>query len=101
MSERGIDFLKTWIVRNVTDADRNGPQNRAMALADHCIADAAALGISENDLEQAWGSVESIIYEAMRNDIETVLEIWKAFARARDKKLFGDVTKGETMPDAH
>ena len=90
MSERGIDFLKSRIEKNVTDADRSGSQIRAMALADHCIADAAALGISENDLEQTWGSVESIIYEAMRNDIETMLEIWKAFARARDKKLFGD-----------
>ena len=101
MSERGIDFLRTWIERNVTDADRGGSPIRAMTLADHCIADAAALGISENDLEQAWGSVESIIYEAMRSDIETMLEIWKTFARARDKELFGDFTRGESMPDAH
>lgn len=84
MSERGTDFLRTWIEKNVTDADRHGPPNRAMALADRCIAEAAKVGISASDLEQTWGTIESIIYEAMRSDVETMRKLWRAFARARD-----------------
>jgi hypothetical protein len=56
-----------------------------MTLAEKCIADAAKVGISASDLDPTWGSVESIIYEAMRNDIETMQELWNAFARARAK----------------
>ena len=84
MSDRGTDFLRTWIEKNVTDADRNGSPNRAMALADRCIAEAAKVGIPASDLEQTWGTIESIIYEAMRNDVETMRKFWGAFARVRD-----------------
>lgn len=82
MSKRGNDFLKTWIERNITDDERNGSQMRAMTLADNCIAEAAKVGISESDLEPSWGSIESIIFEAMRNDKKTIEELWEAFARA-------------------
>ena len=85
MSKRGADFLRTWIERNVTDADRNGSQLRAMTLADNCIADAAKVGISASDLDPTWGTIESIIYESMRNDIETMRGLWNAFAGARDR----------------
>lgn len=84
MSERGADFLQVWIERNVTDADRRGSPIRAMALADHCIAEAAKVGISASDLEQTWGTIESIIYEAMLSDVETTRKFWNTFARARD-----------------
>ena len=84
MSTRGGDFLKTWIERNVTDSDRNGSEMRAMALADSCIAEAAKVGISANDLDPTWGTIESIIFEAMRNDAGTMRKLWDAFARARD-----------------
>ena len=78
MSERGTDFLRTWKERKVTNADQNGSPERAMALAYHCIADAAQVGISITDLEPTWGSLESIIYEAMRNDKKTIQELWNA-----------------------
>ena len=84
MSERGADFLRTWIEKNITDADRHGSPIRAMTLADHCIAEAAKVGISASDLEQTWGTIESIIYEAMRSDVETMRKLWNAFSRARD-----------------
>ena len=84
MSERGVDFLRMWIERNITDADRQGSPLRAMTLADHCIAEAAKVGLSASDLEQTWGTVESIIYEAMRSDVETMRKLWNAFSRARD-----------------
>lgn len=83
MSERGTDYLRTWIERNITDADRRGSPIRAMTLADHCIAEAAKVGISASDLEQNWGSIESVIYEAMQSDVETMRKLWDAFARAR------------------
>ena len=89
MSECGTDFLRTWIERNVKDADRQDSPIRAMTLADNCIAEAAKAGISASDLEQTWGTIESIIYEAMRNDIETMRKLWSAFARARDPDALG------------
>lgn len=84
MSERGTAFLRTWIERSITDADRHGSPIRAMTLADHCIADAAKVDISASDLEQTWGTIESIIYEAMQSDVETMRKLWSAFARSRD-----------------
>ena len=89
MSERGTDFLRTWIEQNVTDADRQGSPIRAMTLADNCIAEAAEAGISAGDLEQTWGTIESIIYEAMQSDVETMRKLWSAFARARDPDALG------------
>ena len=83
MSERGTDFLRTWIEKNVMDADRNGSPNRAITLAEHCIAEAAEVGIPASDLEQTWGTIKSIIYEAMQSDVETMRKLWGAFARAR------------------
>ena len=38
---------------------------------------AAPLGISPHDMEPEWGSVETIIYETMQNDMEAELEFWK------------------------
>lgn len=84
MSERGTDFLRTWIERNLTDEDRHGSPIRAMTLAEHCMAEAAKVGLSAGDLEQTWGTVESIIYEAMQSDVETMRKLWSTFARARD-----------------
>ena len=85
MSDRGTDFLKTWIEKNVTDEDRHGSPNRALTLADHCIAEAAKVGISASDLEQTWGTIELIIYEAMQSDVETMRKLWIAFAPSRDR----------------
>ena len=85
MSGRGIDFLESWLHQNVTDAEKHGSRERAKALADRCIAEAAVIEISLDDLEPEWGSVETIIYEATQNDIDAELEFWKAFAARRDK----------------
>ena len=85
MSGRGIDFLENWLNKNVTDADRHGSRERAKGLAERCVAEAAALEISLEDMEPEWGSVETIIYEAMQNDIDAELEFWRTFAARRDK----------------
>jgi hypothetical protein len=58
MSGRGIDFLENWVNKNVTAVDRKGSQNRAKELASQCFADAAVLGITVDDMEPEWGSVE-------------------------------------------
>ncbi len=86
MSGRGIDFLENWVQQNVTEADKKGSHERAAELAGRCITDAAANGITVDDMEPEWGSVETIIYEAMQNDIEAELEFWKAVAAARDRR---------------
>ena len=42
MSGRGIDVLRNWIQQNVTDAEQHGARERAKALAEQCIVEAAA-----------------------------------------------------------
>jgi hypothetical protein len=86
MSGRGIDFLENWLQRNVTEADKKGSRDRAKELADKCIAEAAAPGITIDDMEPEWGSVETIIYEAMQNGINAEVEFWKKVAAMRDRR---------------
>ena len=87
MSARGVDFVENWVSKNVTDADRNGSRERAQALAAECVADAAALGITIDDMEPERGSIETIIHEAIQSDMDAELEFWKAFAAARKEAL--------------
>jgi hypothetical protein len=39
-----------------------------------CIEEAAANGISIDDMEPEWSSVETIIYETMQNDMDAELD---------------------------
>jgi uncharacterized membrane-anchored protein len=86
MSGRGIDFLENWVNKNVTVADRKGSQDRATELAAQCYADAAALGITMDDMEPEWGSVEEIIYDAMQDVLSDELEHWKKSAAMRARR---------------
>ena len=83
MSGRGLDFLENWLNLYVTDADRHGSRERANELAARCVADAASLGIAVDDMEPEWASVETVIYEAMQNDVEAELAFWKSYAATR------------------
>jgi hypothetical protein len=67
MSAEGRAFLESWIDQNVTYLDKGGDYIRALMLADRCILDAAAEGITITDLEPN-GRVEKIIYAALRFD---------------------------------
>lgn len=86
MSGRGVDFLENWIQQNVTETDRKGSRERAKELADKCIEEAATNDITIDDMEPEWGSVETIIHEAMQDVLADELEFWKAWAVKRDKK---------------
>ena len=86
MSGRGIDFLENWIQQNVTEADKKGSRRRARELAIICIIEAAANGITIDDMEPEWGSVEFIIYEAMQDILGDELEFWKTVAAMRDSR---------------
>ena len=70
----------------MTDADQHGSRERATELAERCVAEAAVLEISMDDMEPEWGPLEHVIYQAMQNDLEAELQIWKAVAAARDRK---------------
>lgn len=85
MSGRGIDFLENWVQQHVTEADKKGNSERAKELGDRCIADAAANGITIDDMEPEWGSIETIINEAMQDILGAELEFWKVWAAMRDK----------------
>ena len=86
MSGRGINFLEEWVHKNVTDVDRKGNMKRAKELAALCIADASDLGITIDDMEPEWGSVDEIIYDAMQDILGDELEFWKAVAVIRDRR---------------
>lgn len=67
-------------------SERKGSQDRATELAAQCYADAAALGITMDDMEPEWGSVEEIIYDAMQDILGDELEHWKIFAAMRERR---------------
>ena len=65
ISGRGVDFLKNWIQKNVTAGTPPSDPLSASVLAMSCIADAAAEGLTLEEIMPDTGSVESHISEAM------------------------------------
>jgi hypothetical protein len=48
-----------------------------------------ALGITVDDMEPEWGSVEEIIYEAMQDVMGDELVLWKTVAANRERREKG------------
>ena len=65
MSGRGIDFLENWIQKNVTAGVLSDDPLRASELARRCILEAAAEGITLEEIKPDTGSLESHIFDAM------------------------------------
>jgi hypothetical protein len=65
MSARGVDFLENWIQKNVTAGAPPDDPLSASILAMRCIAEAAAEGLTLEEIKPDSGSVESHISEAM------------------------------------
>lgn len=65
MTARGVDFLKLWIQKNVTAGGPPDDPLTASVIAMRCIVDAAAEGITLEELKPDLGSLESHIAEAM------------------------------------
>jgi len=86
MSGRGVDFLENWVNKNVTEADRKGSMERAKELSALCIAEASDLGITIDDMEPEWGSVEEIIFDAMQDKLGDELVFWKTVAAIRGRR---------------
>ena len=74
MSTRGRDFLKNWLDKNVSIADRKNNRLGVKELAALCIADASFLGIALDDIQPELRKVETIISEAMQIGMDTELE---------------------------
>lgn len=74
MSTRGRDFLKNWLDKNVSIADRKSNKSRAKELAALCIADASFLGIALDDIPPELRNVETIITETMQIGMDSELE---------------------------
>ena len=85
MSGRGIDFLENWIQQKAIVKDKNCTHQRAAELAAHCIQEAAHLGLSIDEMEPEFGSVQTIIHETAHYEMEEELNFWKTYAAARDK----------------
>jgi hypothetical protein len=65
MSARGIEFLETWLQKNVTAGDIPDDPLHASALAMRCIVEAAAEGLTLEEIQPDSGSLESHIFDAM------------------------------------
>ena len=65
MSGRGTEFLENWIQKNVTALDPSDDPLRASNLATRCIAEAAAEGITLEEIKPETGTLESQIFDAM------------------------------------
>ena len=65
MSARGANFLENWIEKNVTAAGPSDDPLRASDLAMRCIIEAAAEGITLEEIKPDSGSLESHIFDAM------------------------------------
>ena len=65
MSAKGVDFLENWIQKNVTAGAPPDDPLSASVLAMRCIAEAAAEGLTLEEIKPDSGSVESHISEAM------------------------------------
>jgi phosphoribosylaminoimidazole-succinocarboxamide synthase len=66
MSKQAVEFLEDWIDRHVTPAEKDADSTRATTLAGMCREAAASLGISFDDIKPEFGTVETIIHEAIR-----------------------------------
>lgn len=65
ISARGVDFLGNWIAKNVTAGAPPDDPLHASALANRCIADATAEGLTLEEIQPDSGSLESNIFDAM------------------------------------
>jgi hypothetical protein len=65
MSAKGADFLENWIQKNVTAGAPPDDPLTASVLARRCIAEAAAEGLTLEEIKPDTGSIESHIAEAM------------------------------------
>ena len=65
MKARGADFLEKWIQKNVTAGKPPGDPLTASVLATRCIAQAAAEGLTLEEIQPDSGSIESHIADAM------------------------------------
>ena len=65
MSARGANFLENWIAKNVTALNPSDDPLRASELARRCIVEAAAQGITLEEIKPETGSLESHIHEVM------------------------------------
>jgi hypothetical protein len=65
MTARGVDFLENWIQKNVTAGGPPDDPLSASVLAMRCIAEAAANGLTLEEIKPDTGSLESHIAEAM------------------------------------
>ncbi|MBC8038579.1 MAG: DUF768 domain-containing protein [Rhizobiales bacterium] len=71
MSKQAIEFLEGWIDQHVTHEEKGGDSTRAITLADMCREAAATLGISFDEIKPEFGTVETIIHEAMHYAVGT------------------------------
>ena len=71
MSKQAVEFLEGWIDRHVIHAEKGSDSTPAATLADMCREAAATLGISFDDIKPEFGTVETIIHEAMHYAVGT------------------------------
>ena len=69
MSSPAADFVESWIDQNVTYVEKGGDSVGATTLADMCREAASVIGVSISDIKPEFGTLETIILEAMHHAI--------------------------------
>jgi len=97
MSERALAFVEEWVSGHVRAEDKSGgEQARGKALADRCRADAAAQGITANEIADAIDDLPAFMVGAIEEAAER-----KAHAeQAEDVKPVPDLVDVEGVKNA-
>jgi hypothetical protein len=64
MTVRSAEFVKNWVAKNATALGPSDDPMRASNLATRCIAEAAAEGITLEEIQPKTRSLESLIFDA-------------------------------------
>jgi len=71
MSNRAVQFVESWIDQHVTYNEKCGDPARAATLADVCREAAATFGVTIEDIKPEFGTLETVILEAMHYAVGT------------------------------
>ena len=65
MSQRGIDFIRSWMKKNINALTYPPLDTRAKVFAEQCAADAQKEGVSVGEIEVEIGDLTDFMLKAM------------------------------------
>ena len=81
MTNPAAEFVENWIDQHVTYGEKGGDPTRAAMLANMCRNAAAIFGVSVEDIQPEFGTLEAIILEAMHYAVGTPDDLHALYRR--------------------